>query len=319
MAKRVKEAAMGTRTARMKLPARHKPYFRALGEGQHLGYRRSTVAGKAGTWLLRRYLGAGAYETHVLGVADDLPSATEHAQAPLTFDQAQAAARALARQRAHTACAAEAAERAPTVHRAVEEYVAHRKSRGPAGRDAELRLARHVVSTPLADLALPSLTEADFAAWRAGLRCGGRGAKPSGLPLAPATVARVLNDLRAALTSAARKAGLPADALAAIREGLRAPEAPNRAREKQVLADADVRRVVQAAMDFDPDFGDLVLVLAATGARFDQAARLTVADLQPDAGRVMVPASHKGRGAKQVTRIAVPLPDDVVARLRPVA
>src|SRR5215212_3312550 len=100
VAKRVKEAALGTRTARLRLPARHKPFFRALGEGLHIGYRRSTVAGKAGSWLLRRYIGAGAYETHFLGVADDLPSPAEHAQAVLTFDQAQAAARALARRRA---------------------------------------------------------------------------------------------------------------------------------------------------------------------------------------------------------------------------
>jgi hypothetical protein len=56
MAKRVKEAALGTRTARLRLPARHKPFFRALGEGLHIGYRRSTVAGKAGSWLLRRYI-----------------------------------------------------------------------------------------------------------------------------------------------------------------------------------------------------------------------------------------------------------------------
>jgi hypothetical protein len=94
------------------------------------------------------------------------------------------------------------------------------------------------------------------------MRRGGRAARPSGLPLAPATLARLLNDLRAAPASAARKAKLPADAMAAIREGLRAPEAPDRAREKQVLADADVRRVVQAATDHDPDFGALVLVLA---------------------------------------------------------
>lgn len=73
--------------------------------------------------------------------------------------------------------------------------------------------------------------------------------------------------------------------------------APDRARKRQVLADADVRRrIVLAAMDQDADFGALVLVLAATGARLDQAARLAVADLQPEAGRIMVPASRKGRG-----------------------
>ncbi len=62
------------------------------------------------------------------------------------------------------------------------------------------------------------------------------------------------------------------------------------------LASVGVRRVVQASMDHDTDFSALVLVLAATGAGLDQAARLTVADLQPEAGRIMVPASRKGRG-----------------------
>lgn len=314
MAKRVKEVALGTRTARMRLPARHKPFFRALGEGLHIGYRRSTVAGRAGTWLLRRYLGAGNYETHILGVADDLPEGNT-GDAVLTFDQAQAASRALAKRRMASSRAA--AEAAPTVRRVVVDYIAQRKRRNAtAGRDAELRLTRHVLSAPLAAAALPDLTEACFTAWRDGLRRGGRSAKPSGLPLAPATLARLLNDLRAAITPAARKAKLPADALASIREGLRAPEAPDRAREQQVLADADVRRIVQAAADHDADFGRLILVLAATGARLDQAARITVADFQHEAGRIMVPVSRKGRGAKQVSHVAVPLPADVAARLR---
>jgi integrase len=76
---------------------------------------------------------------------------------------------------------------------------------------------------------------------------------------------------------------------------------------------------VVAADAEDIDFGALVLVLAATGARFDQIARATVADFQPDGRRLMVPLSRKGRGTKQQSHVAVPLPDDVVARLRPLA
>jgi integrase len=84
-----------------------------------------------------------------------------------------------------------------------------------------------------------------------------------------------------------------------------------------ILSDADVRRVLDTAYQHDPDFGALVMILAATGCRFDQAARIRVADFQPEAGRVMVPVSRKGRGAKQIPYAAVPLPDDVVKRLRP--
>lgn len=72
-----------------------------------------------------------------------------------------------------------------------------------------------------------------------------------------------------------------ADLLATLRDGLRAPETPNRARAKQVLDDADVRKLVKSAFRHDADLGALVLVLTATGARMDQVARLTVADLVP--------------------------------------
>ena len=57
-------------------------------------------------------------------------------------------------------------------------------------------------------------------------------------------------------------------------------------------------------------------MLAGTGARFSQAARIQVCDLKR-ASRVMVPASQKGKGAKARTKIAVPLGDDVIARLAP--
>jgi len=320
MAKRVREVALSTRTARLRLAPRHQPYFRLLVDGLHLGYRRSAVQGRAGAWLARRYRSAGRYETRHLGAADDTPDVPADGVAVLTFDQAQAAAREWFRQQLAAERALRAAEEAPTVRRAVESYVAARKARHPeAGRDAELRLTHHVLAAPVADLPLLALTEADLHRWRGALRRGGRGARAEAPPLAPATLARLLNDLRAALTAAARKAKAPADVFTTIKEGLRAPEKPDRARPKQVLSDADVRRLVQAAQAQDADFGALVLVLAATGARLNQVARLTVADFQPEARRLMVPASRKGKGEKQVTHIAVPLPDDVVAALRSLA
>ncbi|WP_431270255.1 hypothetical protein [Dankookia sp. P2] len=51
-------------------------------------------------------------------------------------------------------------------------------------------------------------------------------------------------------------------------------------------------------------------------ADLDQAARLTVADLQISNRRIMVPTSKKGRGTKAQTHITIPLPDYVLARLR---
>ena len=56
----------------MKLAAAPKPYFRLMADGLHIGYRRTTVARKAGTWLVRRYLGGERYELQLLGTADDI-------------------------------------------------------------------------------------------------------------------------------------------------------------------------------------------------------------------------------------------------------
>ncbi len=93
MAKRVQEVALGTRTARMKLIPRHRPYFRFVAHGVHVGYRRGTVVGRAGACLVRRYLNVGNYETASLGAADDNPDMPSDGNRILTFDQAQAAAR----------------------------------------------------------------------------------------------------------------------------------------------------------------------------------------------------------------------------------
>jgi integrase len=214
--------------------------------------------------------------------------------------------------------AAKAGGFAATVRDAVAAYVSARKARHPeAGRDAELRLGRHVLGAALAEMRVLDLTENDFAAWRDGLRRGGRARNPRDAPLEPATVARLFNDFRACLGEAARKAKAPPEALAAIRDGLRAPHAPDSARPRQMLQDAEIRRLVKAAYAEDSDFGALVLVLAATGCRLNQAARLTVADYQADAARVMILVGRKGRGgAKTRAQIAVPLAEGDGRKLR---
>ena len=316
MAKRVQDVVLNSRTARMRLLPRHKPYFRLMADGVHLGYRRSTVPTRAGTWLVRRYRSEGQYETKLLAAADDTPDRVADGETILTFDQAQTVAREWARTQATIIRGEKALAKIESVRTAVVTYIAVRTTRAKkAGRDAELRLAHHVLSAPVADLDLLNLKEADLIKWREGLRRGGRGVKENALPIASATLARLLNDFRASLTLAARKAKAPADLLIQIKDGLRAPENHARAREKQVLSDVEVRRLVDASVALDDDFGALVIVLAATGCRFDQAARITVGDLQPEAGRVMVPTSKKGRGEKQTTHLAIPLPPDVIGLL----
>ncbi|WP_342110519.1 tyrosine-type recombinase/integrase [Methylobacterium sp. SI9] len=199
----------------------------------------------------------------------------------------------------------------PTVRMAVDAYVAARSARAPAaGRDAEKRLGKHVLADEtFADTQLAKLNAGTIRAWRQRL---------SG-DLQPTTVNRLLNDVRAALNAAAEqhRRMLPATLPAEIRSGTKALSAGSSAR-KQVLPDSEIRRLIDAAFTVDEtgDFGRLVLLMAATGARHSQVARITVGDVQTARGRIMVPPSNKGRAGKRPTPIAVPVGADVLERLQ---
>jgi len=66
----------------------------------------------------------------------------------------------------------------------------------------------------------------------------------------------------------------------------------------------------------DEDFGRMVAVLAATGARFAQLRRMTVADALLEHGRLMIPQSYKGK-KKDNQHIRVAIGADIVELLRP--
>ena len=75
--------------------------------------------------------------------------------------------------------------------------------------------------------------------------------------------------------------------------------------------------MIDAAHAVDEDLGALVLVLAATGARFSQARRIRVRDVLVDAGVILVPRSGKGTGSKGRALIRVPVQADVIEALKP--
>ena len=315
MAKTVRDAKLGTRAARQKLKPSGKPYYRAIEKGLHLGYRKGLRGGK---WVLRRYLDGGRYNVETIADADDAGDAD--GANVLTFDQAQERARARINGIAEAA-RIEALGPPLTVRTAVDDYVAERNAREFNGssedkglkHDARSRLAKHVLSGPdLAGKALAALTDDDVTRWRKGLE------KSLSSPQ------RVVNDFKAALNVAGRRwrAQLPPTFRDVVKDGLaRAEASPAVAREAQVLPDADVRALIKAAGrvdaegDWEGDLARMVIVLAATGARFSQVARLTVADVQFAQARLMVPTSRKGRGVKRKTHVAVPVGGDVLAAL----
>ncbi|NDB68679.1 MAG: site-specific integrase, partial [Methylocystaceae bacterium] len=89
MSRTVRDTNLETRTARMRLLARRKPYWRIIESGLHLGYRRTMEGG--GSWVARRFLGDGRYNETKIGIADDLQDAD--GVAVKSFKQAQEAIR----------------------------------------------------------------------------------------------------------------------------------------------------------------------------------------------------------------------------------
>lgn len=312
MARTVNEVRIQDRTARARLAARNRPYWRSLSEGAHIGYRRGELKG---TWFARYYTpGTRIYVTSALGEADDLRDA--NGRDVLTYKQAfDKALRWIDLELTGTPI-----DSAPdlTIAQAVDAYIARRDARrsSQAGRmvksDASSNLTRHVLEdSKLPNLRLADLTESDLRAWQLRIRRGKL-----------ASTQRVVNDFKAALNSAfeMHRRVLPADLPITIKFGLKV-DAPEMlvaaARDNQILTDDHVRRIVTAAIALDADFGRLVVLLAATGARFSQIARLTVGEVQADRSRLMIPQSYKGR-KRSLSYIRVPVGADTLAAIAPV-
>ncbi|MER8993540.1 integrase [Mesorhizobium sp. M0678] len=333
MAKVLKEAELTTAKARSRLPLGE--HARRLDAEAHLYYRKGV---RAGVWFIRwRNWGAGAnYKQAPIGPANDTND--KPTEGLLTYMQAERAAREhVERARADVQATAEGP--AVTVRKAVETYIARRDARdegrkGRKGRsDANRRLSRHVLgqgkrgkqaaipASPLADVALHALSDDDLAKWRSGLPADMRAT----------TVQRLINDLRAALNAAyaANRARLPASLPGTIKHAFAAPAHNDDAsgddtvaRESQILSDADIAGLLRATRQIDAtdgwegDLFRLVVLLAATGARFSQVVRMRVGDVQRLQGRVRVPVSRKGRGSKGGAT-PVPVGNDVLDALLP--
>lgn len=131
MARTVRDAALATRSARLRLAARGKPYWRMLESGLHLGYRRRATGG---TWIARRRDESGTYREEKLGLADDLQDA--NGTSILDFSQAQTAARIWWASAQRLVSGITTADSGPyTVARALADYLQDYRRRG--GKAAE--------------------------------------------------------------------------------------------------------------------------------------------------------------------------------------
>src|SRR6185312_5649481 len=107
MARKIRDSKLESRSARLRLPIRKKPYTGpALARGIHLLYRRNRTNGRRnrtnGTWVIKASNGHGGYWTKGFAVADDFeePDGTH----VLTFHQAGDAGSRVQTRRAALCC-----------------------------------------------------------------------------------------------------------------------------------------------------------------------------------------------------------------------
>jgi integrase len=298
MPRKVKDRKLDSREARSKLKPRPMPYNAAIGKRDAIAYRR--LKGKDGTFHWRRYVGdqnpERDYEWTYLGDADDLSPADGNRI--LDFWQAQDKARELIAERAKTAPDADG--KIITVAVALDRYKVDLEVRG-ADVDNVARVRIHLKGA-LAERPIALLTVDELKRWRDGLR----------KVMAPASVNRVCNALRASLNLAADNAkgsvnrGPWEIGLKAIPDSMES--------RNVVLPESHIRRLILEAPKESEEFGLFVEVAAVTGARPSQIARLLVRDLKGD--KLEMPSSKKGRGTKKILRREVPIPAALAGRLR---
>jgi integrase len=302
MARRVSFAALESRSARLRLKIRRRPYSGpSLARGISLMYRRN---GTNGTWVLKCSDRRGAYWTKGFALADDFEDS--NGKAVLTFYEAQDVAKKLARGDDGSGGSAPI-----IVEGALDDYKTDLISRSANPYNSRwplLHLTDALKSKPVALLGSTELKK-----WRDGLLG----------TMAPATINRLCGCLCAALELArqhderiqnrqARKIGLA---------GL--PDA--QVARNVIISDDKVREFVASAYGLNHQFGLLADTLAITGARPSQAARLRVEDLHdhPVRPKLAMPKSAKGggrnRSAKKTERYSVPITVQLAAKLKQAA
>jgi integrase len=302
MARKVSFSALESRSARLKLKIRRRPYSGpSLARGILLMYRRNKTNG---TWVLKASDSHGAYWTKGFALADDFENSD--GKAVLTFHEAQGQAKKLARGDDASA------DSAPiTVDGALTAYKTDLEARSANPYNAEwprVHLTSVLLSKPVALLAATELKK-----WRDGMLG----------TMAPSTINRLGRCLCAALEQAAQH-----DKRIQNREAWEIGLAvlPNAQEARNVIIPDDkVLAFVATAYRLDQQFGLLTDTLAITGARPSQAVRLRVEDLHdhPVRPKLMMPKSAKGggrnRNAKKTERYSVPIAVQLAAKLRQAA
>jgi integrase len=300
MARTVQDAKIGSREARSKLPARRKPFWRQIQQGLHLGYRkprgrRGKPAG-AGMWIMRAYVD-GAYREKAIVAADDFAAAD--GTVVLNFAQAQAKVLELAVRGADSGIGSGPL----TVAGAVALHLEHLEGQGQSVVNQRYHASAHIIPALGAEL-VADLTTKRLQKWLHDL--ARQEPRVRTLPgekqqhrvidtddaeavrRRRSSANRIWNTLRAALNHAWQQGLVSSDS---VWRRIRVFKDVEHARVR-FLSIAESQRLINGA---DAEFRPLVIAALQTGARYQELARLKVADFNQDACTLAIWVSKSGK------------------------
>ena len=283
MARQAKNYNLGSKTARLKLKARPKPYYQQIGPGITLGYVRRDPP--PGSWQVRE-LRDGSYTYRTLGMADDVAPA-DGGRNILTHAQAvQQAGKP----------SAPSSGGPITVKQAMENYLKALEARSAHAKEARQRAEKHITPV-LGRYRVDRLTKRQIEDWLAGMVRHADKDDPDDKRRSQDTANRVLTILKAALNDAWSDDSnhIPSD------NAWRKVKPFKNAGASRVdhFDSAQIRKLIAHAAVEDKRFADLVEAGYLTGARLGELTALTVGDF--DAERSLLVISKGKTGARVVT------------------
>src|SRR5262249_17315542 len=294
-----RHAHLETRTGRARLKVRRAPHFVKIAKGLRLGYYRGATAG---TWIGRRYLGNGSYETDPLGLADDTTEADD--LKVLDYWQAQEVVRRWA-ERNRLADVGMTRRGPYSVSDAVRDYLEEITAEKPARqvRDAQY-IFENSVLPELGHLLIETLTTDRLVRWRNALAIrpiGGRKKRNATIPATravantdearrkrKATANRSLTMLKAALNRAFHRGRVPSDTAWRKVKPFARVEKP----VIRYLSADEARRLVNA---YPRDFRRMVQAALLTGCRYSELTNLRCADFNTDSDTLTVRQAKAGK------------------------
>ncbi|OGA59955.1 MAG: hypothetical protein A3G81_25960 [Betaproteobacteria bacterium RIFCSPLOWO2_12_FULL_65_14] len=285
MARRAKNYNLGSKTARLKLEARRKPYYQQIAPGVTLGYLRRDPP--PGAWQMRELV-EGDYKYRTLGTADDVSTADGRD----TLTHAQAV-------RLAGAPAAPLAGGPITVRRALENYLSALEGRSVHAREARQRADKHILPA-LGRYRVDRLTKRQIEDWLAGMVKAADKDDPDARRRSQDTANRVLTILKAALNDAWSDDAnsIPTDAA-----WRRVKPFKDVGASRVDHFDAkQIRLLIAKAAADDRRFAELLEAGYLTGARYGELAALDVGDF--DAQRSLLVIRKGKTGARVVTLTA---------------